>query len=528
MSERLQIRCLRKKIEIGSRQFPVYMGFARPTDLVRVAVAPSFKAKASHREIANRVLEPPVSDWQRPLDMDRIDTIAQVFSTSDDLMPNPVLLSENVDHKTSLEPSVLKNSDGTPTELWEVACRIPESNEAKPLWILDGQHRINGLAKSSQSSNLIPVVMLINGGTNAYQGRDFAHIFAQVTVTAVRLNSIHEEWLTYAYELEQYSTGNPSAQQQRLAFETVAHMCGKPRLGVVAANPWLNSITFNPEADAGGATNLDGFRYSAPELKEILLRWYFEAPAPPGGHLESEDLAEQLAAAYLALKGTVAQPHQDTVFFGRTNFAHRVMQDGFLAGVLARLAASGPPTSWTDVLRRLNFVETDWNFNEWASTRGGNAGNTSRRLAETVLPLVMRSGRLPEGIDNLADYLKGNNCEVAVLCRRLNAKGRAIKAGELAINLTRGNKITRDIGDRVHVKVVKPGASLHGAATTPNIGKIDVYDGLKKGSPQKYPQAVGRGLLLQEIGEGKAELDISMEHYGAERSNASLALKWKF
>lgn len=518
----VRIQCLRQTIHTVTRKYPVFVGFMKPSELVKIAVAPAFRPSDLHRELANKVLLPPVSDWQRPLERERVDAIAQVFSKSDDLMPNPVLLSGNMD-ASPLTPSQLKAPDGTAIDVWEIEVPIPNSAGQKPLWILDGQHRINGLAKSSQADNPIPVVLLINAkGQNAYTGKDFAHIFAQVTVTAKGLNPVHEEWLTYSYELDRYAPSAPNSTAHRSAFQAVAFLCGEPAFDSVKSNPWLNGVVFNPEPAAGSGTSLVGFRYTSPDLKDLFLKHYYNQ----GGQLHPKKFAEQVAAAYLALKELVQAPQDRSVFFGKSPYAHKVMQDGFLIGVARRLAASGPPNSWVDLLKALNFQTTDWEFNSWAPTRGGNAGNTSRRMAETIFPAVMIAGKLPEGTDNLADYFRGNNSKVMVVCQKLNANGRPIKAGQSVFPLINGNQVSRTLGDLVHLKVIAPGRSIDGQATTLNVGKIEAFKGTSMGKPVKYPSATGGGIDLRSLGDGACELQISMEFYGASAGGANLSLKW--
>lgn len=524
----VEMVCLRQVVKGKSRNFPIYVGFLKPSDLVRVAVAPAFKRDASHREIATRVLEPPVSDWQRPLEQERVNRIAEVFDDADSLMPNPVLLSENID-AGNLSPKTVAAGDGSATDMWSVSLQVPRDGDPMPLWILDGQHRINGLAASKQKDNFIPVVLLANGtGNPVYSGRDFAHLFAQVTVTAKGLNAIHEEWLTYSYSLDSYASTEPDSDAHRSAFEAVAYLCGSDSFERVDSNPWRNGIEFNPEDEAAKGTALTGFRYDSVELKTLLLRHYYGSATATGEHVEPEELAEELARAYLALKQVVKGDHDDSVFFGKSPNAHKVMQDAFLIGVLQRIARMGAPDSWLDHLRHLKFHETDWDFSGWTTTRGGNAGNTSRKVAEAVMTTVMTTGSLPEGIDNLADYLNGNRCGVAIVCRRLKENGRPDNADKVVINLTNGDKITRDIGDRTHLKVIKPGNKMGADGTSINIGKIDVFDGQSKGRPRRFAEATGAGLTLNDaIGDGEVQLVFSLEHYGAAAGEASLRVKFE-
>lgn len=519
------IDCLRQVVDGESRSFPLLVGFATAKDLVRIASAPSFRSTAPHRQIAARVLEPPVSDWQRPLDTLRVGSIARVFNDLENLMPNPVLLSANVD-TAAISPRPVVGANGVPTGIFQVAVEVPESGGETPLWILDGQHRINGLAQSAQRDRMIPVVMLLEAGADrSYNGRDFANIFAQVTVTAKSLDPIHQEWLTYCYELENYSEDWPDYELHRDAFETVATLCHEATLGDPAEpNPWFNTIIFNPEPDAPGVKR-PGFNYTCTELKALLLRHYWKPASALGQLLEPDELAVELARALTALERVVSEPQDETVFLGRQAFGHKVMQDAFLSGVCARLVAKEPPDSWTDLLRNLRFDATNWNFS-WASTRGGNAGNVSRKLAESILSRAMRDGALPATAGNLSDFLRGNRAQVVVLCSYMTPSGRPSKTDVMEITVVRGDDVSQSIGGRRHVRVLQPGRRGIQSVTSENVGKIVVAEASSPGRATQIAGATGVGFDLADWGQGSVSLGIGLEHYGDGKSNATLELSW--
>ena len=139
---------------------------------------------------------------------------------------------------------------------------------------------------------------------------------------------------------------------------------------------------------------------------------------------------------------------------------------------------------------------------------------------------ILVSGTLPSGIDNLAN-LNGNKCSVAVLFRRLRENGRPDNNDKIVVELTNGESLSRDVGDRRHVKVVKPGNKLGSAGTSINIGKVDVFDGHSKGRPRRFPAALGAGLVLDDsVGDQSVELVFALEHYGAASGEANLRIKW--
>jgi DGQHR domain-containing protein len=304
-------------VESGGRRYPLFMGFLAAEEIRRIASAPSFSPTTSHRDIAANILEPPVEDWQRPLDEDRLRTIRRVFDNSGALMPNPVLLSANGIHEAAVRIEQERAENAVPTDIWAVRVEEPLEGQPPPLWILDGQHRIYGLAASRQGANQVPVVLLLNDGRDrSYSASDFAELFAQVTTTARKLEPLHNEWLTYSFDLEAYASAEPNQVEHKQAMTAVAELCKRTNLTNDIPNPFANGVRFNPE---NAYVKAGGFSYSCIDLKELVRKHYYAQATSP---LPPIDLAEQIAQAYLALKEVVRAPHEETVFFGGGDFAH--------------------------------------------------------------------------------------------------------------------------------------------------------------------------------------------------------------
>jgi DGQHR domain-containing protein len=184
----IKLMCLREVAKVAedgvAAEKPLLVGFAKAEDLQRIAKAPAFSEEDPNQAIAEMLQKLPVRKWQRPLDQPRIAQMAGFFSGGPHLMPNPVLLAENPDLAGVLE--VRERG-----ELVEVSIDItPRVRREGALWILDGQHRINALATSSQSSNPVPFVLLFDDG-DKYSRAEFASIFAQVTTKAQPLEQPH-------------------------------------------------------------------------------------------------------------------------------------------------------------------------------------------------------------------------------------------------------------------------------------------------------------------------------------------------
>lgn len=243
----IKIDCLRKTITSGHRTYPVFVGFATASDLLAIGDVPAFRHDTSHSDISSNVLTPPVKEWQRPLAPDRVKQISSVFNNSGELMPNPVLLCQNLNAGAPPINIVQQKASGSiPTDIWQLNIPIAHQPGPKSLWILDGQHRINGLAQSAQSNNPMPAVFLLNEGLAAYSASQMAKLFAQVTTAAAPLDELHHEWLTFSFDLEHYdpSTNGPAVHANKNAMVAVAELCRLPAFGE-HNNPFWNQIKFN-------------------------------------------------------------------------------------------------------------------------------------------------------------------------------------------------------------------------------------------------------------------------------------------
>jgi hypothetical protein len=517
----LKITCLRADIRSGSKVYPIFNGFASAVDIRSIAETPSFSNATPHDQIGNNILTPPVKDWQRPLDTTRVATISHIYSNTGELMPNAVLLCENTQlHSACYNIAQQTTIGGVPTAAWEVIVDIPATDGAKPLWILDGQHRINGLAGSAQSDNQIPVVLLLNHGCSVYAPSVVAKLFAQVTTEASPLDNLHHDWLTFAFRLRDYSDARPNSSQQLSSMETVAELCRSPELpsrGIT--NPFYNRIRFNPKSPPVGPQG-GGFQYTCSDLKEIIREGYYGASvAVP--HIQPRELAGQIAVAYMALVNKISAPHQDTVFFGAHANGQTVMQHAFLDACLKRIGKFGLQTQadWEALFNGLQFPTTNWKF-DWTSSLNGANGSISRAIASSVLSEAFVSGAIPSGSGTIADFLKGNEGKLVVEYSKVNTNGRVLSSGRRREEVKVGNTITHTILPAAHFKIV-------GKST--NIGKIDIID---KGYPSTDAVSYReRGELIASPSSGRPcsnplRLVLRCHHYGATKSDINLDIRW--
>lgn len=512
------IYAMRKLIKSGQRSFPIFIGFLNADKVKRLADAPAFARDTPHSDLAKNILDPPVRSWQRPLDSERVERIKAVFDDTGEFMPNPVLLAENAFTSDQIQVKQHTTASGENTMVWEISIRIPGDADAKPLWILDGQHRINGLAKSKQCANEIPFVLLFNGDLgNYYRPSDLAKVFAQVTTSAEDLDPLHNEWLTYAFSLGSYSDHAPDQVDRKKAMQSVAELCHVQVESGGIANPFFSEVQFNhflPHVKPAPG----GFGYKCNELMELIVRNYYRQSAM-AGHLAPRELAEQLVRSHDGLRRVVQEPIDKNVFFGKEEFNQKIMQDAFLIGVLTYLLKNGPCSDWVEVLKTLCFHETSWEFT-WTKSLHGTAQSNSKKLANNVLASVFREGSLPAGSNTLADFLRGNKAYVQVRCYELTPTGKKSTKDPLEVKYDRGSTETLSVGSRRIVAI---------ESWSDNVVKVEVSD---KNSPPgklvKYDEMTKKkGLRLDESAHKKPlELLITLHHYGDVHSTIEVDVKW--
>jgi hypothetical protein len=510
----VEIKCTTARVESGDRVYPLFVGFLPAEDIQKIAEAPSFQVSQTHEELASGVLRPPVKDWQRPLDIARTESIQAIFNDTGSLMPNPVLLSENgigSESKVQITADTLKGSGGSSLKgTYTVTVDGSKKAGKKPLWILDGQHRIAGLAGSKQASNPVPVVLLLNDDNGgSYSGSDFALLFAQVTTTAKGLDPLHHAWLTFAYALGEYSDASADFEAHRAAMSAVCSMCEVATLTDGTPNPFHNLVRFNPEQTA----RKEPFVRGCDELKAFVYTHYYSQAREP---LEPADLADEFGKALRALRSVVNGPDR-SVFFGADSHALVPMQDAFMIGVMSFLRQHGPPEDWSVILKGLEFQHTDWNFQSWIKTMSGKQGSDSRKVSATVFAEAFTANALPEG-ERLDEYLKGNGALLEIVFSLLNANGRPVRQDRETIKLSGGDNRTHGESAHKHVKVAP--SWKHS-----NIARLEVVDANSNpANPTKLPEIKGGGMILE--GTGERDVAFTMHFFGGLSSIASLKIRW--
>lgn len=414
----LKLVCQKHVIRTGGVDYPFFLGAVDSKHLTNVAVAPSFKPNTENYEIAREVLDPPTKHWQRPLNDENVLAIRDRFDTDGEIMPNPILLAVNPEMESHIRILEQKLGSGVSTGLWEISIDSEVVEENKPLWIIDGQHRVKGLSQTTRNNPPLPFVLLYSS-EQVYLPSTLARIFAQVTTMAKPLHAIHHAWMQYVFNLGKYSTNSVDWK----SMTTVALLCSTQTYSN-KPNLFYNKVQFNPEVEVTTIAP-GGFDFDAKYLQELLRDKYFKNP----GHaniLTEKQLAEQVSLSIDALKNTVRGDIRNTAFFGLANFQQKYFRDGFISGVCSYLLTNGIPRNWIEILQDLEFHNTDWDVSTWVNSTGGRAGSISKKLAFDCFETIFSDGVLPEDVSSICEYLKGKGSFLQIDYKIIDSDGELV------------------------------------------------------------------------------------------------------
>lgn len=517
--EILKLNCVRHEITTGGHVYPFYMGAISAKELSKFAIAPSFKASTANQEIAQQVLNPPTKNWQRPLNTDTVAAITERFDTAGEIMPNPVLLAVNPEFKDSFRATELKSSSEVPTGLWEIKVEKSTIENDKPLWIIDGQHRVAGLAGTRRIDPPLPFVIL-HSVEGVYREATLAKIFAQVTTLSRPLNSIHNAWMQFVFMLGNFAENTPDY----LAMKTTALLCQAQMYGTIN-NPFYDLILFNPEKDLS-EIHPGGFDFDAEYLYERLRDFYFRN-AGNGNFLTPEELAEEIARAIYSLVETARGPHETSAFFGEGNYQQKYFRDGFLAGVCSYLLENGAPQDWIHILKELKFHKTDWDVSSWVDNTSGSAGNMSKRIATKCFQEVFAKGQLPDKVEDLCNYLQGSQSHLIIHYKLADETGNLISRGS-----TNQFKRCELVGGIATIPVTLPKETRWIKITSPcsNVGSIEISREGDKYDQNYQTNKLRRGKEFDSTELSKLKrilsLEIKADLYGGVFTNKKLKIKF--
>lgn len=444
----VKLSVIRGVTKINGNDYPMYSGFLEAAKLIEIAEVPSFDETKPHHQIADDVIKPPIDEWQRPEDISKIHAIKEIYGdkTKDNLMANPVLLGTAIQNINppdvyigSRQKSVTaSNGQVIPIEdHFEIEINY-QSHMNKPIWILDGQHRIKGLAHSVQKNELVPFVLLHD--VTKYEPKFLAKIFTHVTTGAKPMEPVHGEWMKFAFDLGVYKETS-----HKSAMKATIFLCKEPDLSG-HVNPFYNKIQFNPYIQP--APKWKSFEFNSIEWEKIISSNFYGK----GGKLPPLELAEEIVKATLAFEKYDAHRDNDSKIFSSKVKQHKIMAEAYLIGLLTYLSKVNKPmpfSEWEefflDPRRAVNKCNFSLPFVKTAGALSSNNGKPSKQIAtDSFIDFFVDPNELRSAI--FTDFIQGISGSIIIEAYKLTDQGRIDKKSKIQKEIPYGSgKIPFDL-----------------------------------------------------------------------------------
>jgi len=356
--------------------YPIFSGFLSPDEILRVSKVPNFEGYEyddtqtpaailsvgdSHQQLAANLLVNPTEDWQRPLSSKRKVTISEVYSDVGHkrLMANPVLLGEDRVVTAGADANIGNHQATGGIDQYTIRFT---ANQEKPLLILDGQHRIYGLAHNAATrGKKIPVVILLQSAD--YTKEFLAQIFTEVTTGAMKLSPIHEHWMKYTFSMHPFDVEN-----MKRAMKVVIALCNTVQIDGID-NEFYNQVKFNPthRSDVGPwNVTLDCIDWTS-----VMYEYYENCPGPVINKMSDVELTTVIVrftrAAVEKDQHQGAGTNDDSKLFGTVNKPHSILRDALYKQLIkycaanSNLAKDKSKQEWIDdILDPGMFSPSDW------------------------------------------------------------------------------------------------------------------------------------------------------------------------
>jgi len=231
----------------GRAEKKVYVGNAEARVIDAISSVPHLDPSLGPQEFSEKVFTGNMSDneWQRVVDVKRIKDIANFIGAEDSYIFNPILLyvdrnspylkeTKKLNGKGEIEISfdfLLDRKEGFVDYVPK-----PGQGDVRPVKIVDGQHRVRGLAMSERGHLLnLPFVVIVGDDPDEDRGM-IAKIFTEINTKSVQIEPLHKLYLMHKFAMEGLTTsddfsldenGDPTTESrpQRRAYELALYLC---------------------------------------------------------------------------------------------------------------------------------------------------------------------------------------------------------------------------------------------------------------------------------------------------------------
>lgn len=216
-----------------------YIGAAPVNILAQSSYVPALPPKMDIDDTAKRVLNNDfkTKEWQRQVEVKRLRKIQQFIEDSGNIIANTPMVYVNDPSAVQFASSKMtihfdrflkKQSSGTYAGKYIDRKKKEDRDEAgnvvfedyRPLWLIDGQHRVKGIHRSPSNQNItVPVIIF----PNDFGVSNTAKVFAEINTLQKKLDPLHELYMQHRFSIDHTSVKRKFRQYREIAFEEAAN-----------------------------------------------------------------------------------------------------------------------------------------------------------------------------------------------------------------------------------------------------------------------------------------------------------------
>lgn len=203
-------------VKIKQKDKTFYIASASVWNIARTSYVPSLPERLGIQETADRILDKTKKqdEWQREAEIKRVRKIRDFIGRGNNIIANaPMLYITDSKHaninklngdRLTIDFNFLKEKGGVYVDRQKLTQKDEFGNtqykDYRPMWLIDGQHRIKGIHQNTEESqNLtLPIVIF----PKEFGASDTAKVFAEINTLQEPLPDLHELFMQHRFNID--------------------------------------------------------------------------------------------------------------------------------------------------------------------------------------------------------------------------------------------------------------------------------------------------------------------------------------
>lgn len=284
-----------KLTKVEQKGMVFYISSARIHEIEQVSSVPSLPEIISPKDAGMRILDSNLApnEWQRRPNPKRIESIKEFVEIDNNLIANSPILYVKESPAVEIENDILsinfnlflqmseETNDGAKTNKWRdfISSETHSSDDSnlidlRPIWLIDGQHRVRGLSRSQQGGELtIPIIIF----PPAFGLPMAAKIFAEINTLQESLKPLHKLFMQHRFKIaspisnrnfeewENTSKFNKDSRANHLCYELIAKLASRKESALFGKAKLLDQ-------------NQEDFYVKADQWVNFSRSWFLNGP----------------------------------------------------------------------------------------------------------------------------------------------------------------------------------------------------------------------------------------------------------